>query len=164
MEFINLISEILKNNKNLKIFLDMDGTIVENIFDIEKSYEKKGKYLRKRPIQPIIEQINRIREKYEEIEIYILSCSSSNEMVKEKDEWLDIYMPNIKKENRKFIVKENGEYTNENIHKVKSEYIKNSISNNEVAVLIDDDNRTLSESLKILGNNVIPIHVTFLLI
>ena len=41
MEFINLISEILKNNKNLKIFLDMDGTIVENIFDIEKSYEKK---------------------------------------------------------------------------------------------------------------------------
>lgn len=35
MEFINLISEILKNNKNLKIFLDMDGTIVENIFDIE---------------------------------------------------------------------------------------------------------------------------------
>ena len=157
MEFINLISEILKNNKNLKIFLDMDGTIVENIFDIEKSYEKKGKYLRKRPIQPIIEQINRIREKYEEIEIYILSCSSSNEMVKEKDEWLDIYMPNIKKENRKFIVKENGEYTNENIHKVKSEYIKNSISNN-------DDNRILSESLKILGNNVIPIHVTSLLI
>lgn len=129
MEFINLISEILKNNKNLKIFLDMDGTIVENIFDIEKSYEKKGKYLRKRPIQPIIEQINRIREKYEEIEIYILSCSSSNEMVKEKDEWLDIYMPNIK-----------------------------------VAVLIDDDNRILSESLKILGNNVIPIHVTSLLI
>lgn len=51
MEFINLISEILKNNKNLKIFLDMDGTIVENIFDIEKSYEKKGKYLRKRPIK-----------------------------------------------------------------------------------------------------------------
>lgn len=41
MEFINLISEILKNNKNLKIFLDMDGTIVENIFDVEKSYEKK---------------------------------------------------------------------------------------------------------------------------
>ena len=41
MEFINLISEILKNNKNLKIFLDMDGTIVENIFDIERSYKKK---------------------------------------------------------------------------------------------------------------------------
>ncbi len=107
----------------------MDRTIVENIFDIERSYEKKGKYLKKRPMQPIIEQINRIREKYEEIEIYILSCSSSNEMVKEKNE-----------------------------------YIKNSIQNNEVAVLIDDDNRTLSESLKILGNNVIPIHVTFLLI
>ena len=50
-----MISEILKNNKNLKIFFDMDRTIVENIFDIERSYEKKGKYLKKRPMQPIIE-------------------------------------------------------------------------------------------------------------
>ncbi len=48
MEFINLISEILKNNKNLKIFLDMDGTIVENIFDIEKSYEKKRKVFKEK--------------------------------------------------------------------------------------------------------------------
>ena len=37
-------------------------------------------------MQPIIEQINRIREKYDEI--YILSCSSSNEMVKEKNEYI----------------------------------------------------------------------------
>lgn len=48
MEFINLISEILKNNKDLKIFLDMDGTIVENIFDIEKSYEKKRKVFKEK--------------------------------------------------------------------------------------------------------------------
>lgn len=41
MEFINIINKIVKNNKNIKIFLDMDGTIVENIFDLEKSYEKK---------------------------------------------------------------------------------------------------------------------------
>ena len=164
MGFINMFNKIVEKNQKIKIFLDMDGTIVENIFDLEKSYEKKGEYLKKRPIKPIIEQINKIKEKYEYIEIYILSCSSSNEMVKEKNEWIERYMPNIKRENRKFIIKENGEYTNENIHKVKSEYIKNNISNDEVAVLIDDDNRILSESLKILGNNVIPIHVTSLLI
>ena len=26
MEFINMINKIVKNNKNIKIFLDMDGT------------------------------------------------------------------------------------------------------------------------------------------
>lgn len=41
MEFINKINEIIKANKKIKIFLDMDGTIVENIFDINKSFEKK---------------------------------------------------------------------------------------------------------------------------
>ena len=164
MEFINMINKIVKNNKNIKIFLDMDGTIVENIFDLEKSYEKKGGYLKKRPIKPIIEQINKIKENYEYVEINILSCSSSNEMTKEKNEWLDMYMPNIKKENRVFLIKENGGYTNENIHKVKSEYIKKNILNDEIAILIDDDNRILSESQKILGNHVIPTHVTSLLI
>lgn len=29
MEFINMINKIVKNNKNIKIFLDMDGTIVK---------------------------------------------------------------------------------------------------------------------------------------
>lgn len=164
MEFINMISEIVKNNKNIKIFLDMDGTIVENIFNIEKSYEKKGEYIKKRPIKPIIEQINKIKENYEYVEINILSYSISNEMAKEKNQWLDMYMPNIKTENRIFLIKENGEFNNDNIYKVKSEYIKKNISKDEIAILIDDDNRILSESLKILGNHVIPIHVTSLLI
>lgn len=75
-----------------------------------------------------------------------------------------IYIPNIKKGNRVFLIKENGGYTNENIHKVKSEYIKKNISSNEIAILIDDDNKILSESQKILGSHVIPIHVTSLLI
>ena len=164
MDFLNLINELSMNNKNIKLFLDMDGTIVELIYDLHESFKNSGVYIKKRPIKPIIEQINKIQKKYKKIDIYILSCSHSNEMVKEKNEWLDINIPNIKKENRVFLVKENGEYTNENIYKVKSEYIKNNISNDEIAILIDDDNNILNESLKILGNKIIPIHVTSLLI
>lgn len=85
-------------------------------------------------------------------------------MTREKNEWLDINMPNIQKENRVFLVKENGEYTKENIHKVKSEYIKNNILSDDIAILIDDDSWTLSESQKKLGQQVIPVHVTTLLI
>ena len=40
----------------------------------------------------------------------------------------------------------------------------NNIFNDEVAIFIDDDHRILTESQKILGNKVIPIHVTSLLI
>lgn len=163
MEFINMINELIKRN-NIKIFIDMDGTIVENIFDLDKSYEKKGGYLKKRPIKPIIEQIDKIKDNYEYIEINILSCSKNNEMVKEKNEWLDMNMPYVKKENRVFLVKENGGYTNENIDEVKGEYIKKNIKNDEIAVLIDDDNRILSKAQMILGKQIVPIHVTSLLI
>lgn len=164
MEFSNIINKIINTNKNIRIFLDMDGTIVENIYDLDKSFEKKGGYIKKRPIKPIIKEINKIIESYKYIEINILSCSSNDRMTKEKNEWLDMYMPNIKKENRIFLVKEKGEYTKNNIYKVKSEYIKNNISNDDIVILVDDDNWILSESQKILGQQVIPIHVTTLLI
>ena len=36
-----MVKRIYESNKELEIYLDMDGTIVENIFDIERSYEKK---------------------------------------------------------------------------------------------------------------------------
>lgn len=85
-------------------------------------------------------------------------------MTKEKNEWIDVNMPNIKKENRVFLVKENGDYTKENIHKVKSEYIKNNIMSDYIAVLIDDNSWILSEAQTILGQQVIPVHVTTLLI
>lgn len=47
MEFINKINEMAKIHKNIKIFLDMDGTIVENVFDLNRSFEKKVDILRK---------------------------------------------------------------------------------------------------------------------
>ena len=143
MEFINMINKLNKTDKNIKIYLDMDGTIVENIFDLNRSFEKKGGYIKKRPIKPIVEQINTIIENYKNIEVIVLSCSSNDDMIEEKNEWIDINIPNIKKENRVFLNREKGEYTKENMHEVKGKYIKNDISSNDIAILIDDNNSVL---------------------
>ena len=115
MNFFDKMDLIMKNKNKIKMFLDMDGTIVEFIFDSKNSYSRKGEYLIKEPIKPIIEQINRVKEKYTDIDINILSCSKNEDMVKEKNEWLDLYMPYIEKQNRIFLVKEKGGYTSENI-------------------------------------------------
>ena len=37
MKFIERIGEICEQNNNVEIYLDMDGTIIELLFDIEKS-------------------------------------------------------------------------------------------------------------------------------
>ena len=164
MNFFDKMDHIMKNNNKIKVFLDMDGTIVENVFDSINSFSQKGGYIKKEPIKPIIEKINFLKEKYTDIEINILSCSKNEDMVQEKNVWLDMYMPYVEKQNRIFLVKEKGEYNRENIHRVKGEYIKNTITSNEIAILIDDDNETLREAQKALDNKVIPIHVTSLLI
>lgn len=164
MEFINMINKLNKTDKNIKIYLDMDGTIVENIFDLNRSFEKKGGYIKKRPIKPIVEQINTIIENYKNIEVIVLSCSSNDDMIEEKNEWIDINIPNIKKENRVFLSREKGEYTKENMHEVKGKYIKNEISSNDIAILIDDNNSVLKEFQKMVGHQAIPVHVTTLLL
>jgi hypothetical protein len=164
MEIINIIQKLKDERKNIKIYIDMDGTIVENIYDLEKSFLKRGGYIKKRPIKPIIDVINIIKDNYKEMEVNILSCAMTNDMVKEKNEWLDIHMPNINIENRIFLVNENGDFTEDTIRFVKSEYIKANLHENDIAILIDDSNTILNEAQKLLGNKVYPVHVTSLLI
>ncbi len=164
MEIIKIIEELKNQNKRIRMFVDMDGTIIENVYNLEKSYEQKGGYLKKRPITPIIDVINLVKERYEDIEVNILSCAMTNNMVQEKNEWINIHMPNIKYENRIFLIKENGDFSEDTIRFVKSEYIKANLQENEIAILIDDSNVILNESKKLLGSKVVPLHVTSLLI
>ena len=63
MNFIEKIDDIYKKNKNIEIYLDMDGTIVELLFDKNQSYREKGVYLNKRPIEPVINEIEEIRNR-----------------------------------------------------------------------------------------------------
>lgn len=73
-------------------------------------------------------------------------------------------MPFINIENRIFLAEEENKYHKSNINKIKGEYIKSDITDGEIAILIDDDVRILSETQKILKEKVIPIHVTSVLI
>ena len=87
MNFIDKISNIYKTNKNIEIYIDMDGTIVELLFDKEGSYTKKGVYLNKRPIIPVVNKLEEIKNKFPLIKFKILSCSKTNQMRNEK-KWM----------------------------------------------------------------------------
>lgn len=163
MSFIDMIDMMYKNNTDIEIYLDMDGTVVEFLLNNEKNFMRVGGYLKKKPILPIIDIIEKIREMYPLVVFKILSCSSTNQMKKEKNDWLDKYMPYICKKNRIIFSKENGDFSDKTVNLIKATYLsKNSDSN--VIFFIDDDVRNLIEVQKLLKNNITPIHVTSLLV
>ena len=85
-------------------------------------------------------------------------------MKKEKNEWIDKYIPYICNEDRIIFSKENVEYSNENSDIVKAEYLSNVSVNSNIIMFIDDDVRNLIKVQKLGKNNIIPIHVTSVLI
>ena len=139
MNFIEKIDDIYKKNKNIEIYLDMDGTIVELLFDKNQSYREKGVYLNKRPIEPVINEIEEIRNRFPLIKFKILSCSKSNQMRDEKNEWLNINMPFINSNDRIIFSEEAGDYLRDDRNIVKAEYINKNISDDKIIFLIDDD-------------------------
>lgn len=164
MNFIDKISNIYKTNKNIEIYIDMDGTIVELLFDKEGSYTKKGVYLNKRPIIPVINKLEEIKNKFPLIKFKILSCSKTNQMRNEKNEWLNIQMPYIKKEDRVIFSEEAGDYAREDRNLVKAEYINKNNGDDKIIILIDDDIEVLKGVQNLNKENVLPVHVTSILI
>lgn len=164
MNIVEEINKIYQKNKEINLFLDMDGTIIELLFDSEEKYLKKGEYLNKEPIKPIINKIKEINKKFPLIKINIISCSKTKYMIKEKNEWLNKYMPDINPKRRIFLCEETGDYTLKNVNLVKARYIKKSLKDNEIAILIDDDIRVLSAAQKIINDRILLFHVTSLLI
>ncbi len=164
MNFIDKISNIYKTNKNIEIYIDMDGTIVELLFDKEGSYTKKGVYLNKRPIIPVVNKLEEIKNKFPLIKFKILSCSKTNQMRNEKNEWLNIQMPYIKKEDRVIFSEEAGDYAREDRNLVKAEYINKNNGDDKIIILIDDDIEVLKGVQNLNKENVLPVHVTSTLI
>lgn len=164
MNFIDKISNIYKTNKNIEIYIDMDGTIVELLFDKEGSYTKKGVYLNKRPIIPVVNKLEEIKNKFPLIKLKILSCSKTNQMRNEKNEWLNIQMPYIKKEDRVIFSEEAGDYAREDRNLVKAEYINKNNGDDKIIILIDDDIEVLKGVQNLNKENVLPVHVTSILI
>lgn len=135
------LEEYLKqfDNKNVKLFVDMDGVIVD--------YEvgNVSRYDFKRPLLSNLEKLEKISKK-DNIELYILSISKTDLGVKEKYFWLDKYAPFFKHEKRIIISKENGDGTSSK--KLKSDYLKTV--EGDVIILIDDDPSILKE---VMNNN-----------
>lgn len=164
MNFIEKLSNLYKTNKNIEIYIDMDGTIVELLFDKEGSYTKKGVYVNKRPIIPVVNKLEEIKNKFPLIKFKILSCSKTNQMRNEKNEWLNIQMPYIKKEDRVIFSEEAGDYAREDRNLVKAEYINKNIDDDKIIILIDDDIEVLKGVQNLNKENVLPVHVTSILI
>ena len=164
MNFIEKLSNLYKTNKDIEIYIDMDGTIVELLFDKEGSYTKKGVYLNKRPIIPVVNKLEEIKNKFPLIKFKILSCSKTNQMRNEKNEWLDIQMPYIKKEDRVIFSEEAGDYAREDRNLVKAEYINKNNGDDKIIILIDDDIEVIKGVQNLNKENVLPVHVTSILI
>lgn len=131
MNFLDKIQK-LDQNKNYKMFVDMDGVIA--------SYEvgKPGNFDKKRPLK---NNINILKEvsKLNNIEMHILSISKKDSQIKEKNDWIDINANFFKYENRHIISKESNEGSSKEL---KYNFLIKYIESDNV-ILVDDDNQIL---------------------
>lgn len=151
-----------KHVKKMMIFVDMDGVIADYRFgegDNIKS-NKAGTYFNKRPISTTIDNLE-IISKETNIELGIVSSCLFEEQAKEKDLWLDKYVPFIPKEKRIYTMADNFESRKQ----LKVDKIKNYMENNKntLVVLIDDTHEILFLAKKQLGELFMPMHVITLI-
>ncbi|MGF6376721.1 5'(3')-deoxyribonucleotidase [Clostridiales Family XIII bacterium PM5-7] len=93
-----------RNEKRL--FVDMDGTLAEfhPVEMIETLYER-GYFRNLPPERNVVDGVKIFIDDHPDVEVYILSSvlADSEYALEEKNEWLDEYLPEIKKENRIFV-------------------------------------------------------------
>ena len=160
--FYEKISQTCKKYKKVAMFIDMDGTISEyHVYEEEKMpINTKGVAINQKPLNNIIEKLKMISNIHN-IDLYILTLSKSNLITKEKKEWLKKYISFIKKENWIIIDRENGEYNAETRNYIKTEKIKEKISNDyEHIILLDDDHNVLKQTLTTLKDKCDVYHIS----
>ena len=140
------------NGKKVKMFVDMDGVIVDYDVGVAHSYDKK------RPLYSSIEKLEKI-SKEDNIELYILSVTRMNEGYDEKQNWLDKYAPFFKRENRIIISREKHDF--EESATLKANYLKNLERDGSVIVVIDDDPRII-KAIRELNEDVVLLKDTVL--
>lgn len=139
-------------DKKIKLFIDMDGVIADYDFGVPNNYDKK------RPLYDSIDKLE-IISKMPNVELYIFSATRYSTGFKEKNDWLDIYAPFFKKENRIIISREENNMTSSSI--LKAEYLANYKRDDSVLILIDDDPRNLKE-VRNLNDDIILLKDTVL--
>ena len=138
MHIKEVITKILEE-KNIDLFVDMDGVIAAYEFGMPLDFDKK---------RPLLSNINKIKElsKLEGVKLHILSCCKKDFQINLKNEWLDKYAPFFKKEERYILSKET--ITELSSAEMKLNFIQNYQTNSQI-VVIDDDNQVI----KTIGKN-----------
>ena len=124
-------------DKIIDIYFDMDGVFAE--YDIGNF-----NYLTIRPIKSVINIMNNLRK--DGMNVKVLSICKNNKIVEEKYEWIDKYVPFLKKEDLIFLSKEDNPGIESN--ELKSNYLKNNINKQHVNILIDDDSLIIKKVIK----------------
>ena len=133
------IKEYIENlgNKNIKIFVDMDGTIVDYVVGSAEDFGSR------RPLTTNIAKLEEISH-MPNVELYILSIARKHIGIEEKEGWLDKFAPFFKKENRVIIAREDNDF--ESSSNLKSNFLKNlEREDNSAIIIIDDDPIVLKE-------------------
>ncbi|MBR1416518.1 MAG: hypothetical protein IJ572_01710 [Bacilli bacterium] len=133
-------------DKNIRLYLDMDGTIAHYELGNANNYDLK---------RPLLDRINKIKEinsLFPNITLYVLTICHEEKNILEKNEWLDKYLPEVIKDNRVIIIRNpKGNVTSA---EKKRDYL-NSLETTDTIILIDDDPRILNAIRKDNKNNVI---------
>lgn len=140
MYFYNKIKENYQN-KNVIMFIDMDGVITD--YDVGNPLD----FPNKRPIYTNIKTFEKINT-LDNVEIRILSICKFDYQIKEKNDWIDKYIPFIKKEHRIVLSKET--YPGITSPELKCNYLKEFVESNKdkKVIMVDDDNEILRNLMK----------------
>ena len=136
-DFLNQFKEY-----RIRLFVDMDGVIAD--YDVGKPSE----YDQKRPLFDSIKKLEEV-SMMDNIEMYILSVSRMHEGIKQKNDWINKYVPFIKEENRIIIAREDNNF--EHSKELKEKFISNLHRDESMIVIIDDDPEVIKNLQNKLG-------------
>lgn len=159
--FYERIKEICNKYKNVAMFIDMDGTIVEYIIypDGKITTEAKGLFINNKPVKIVIDELRKINN-IENLDLYILTMSRSYIVADEKKEWLKKYVKFIDEKNWIIINRQAGDYNDENRSRIKAEKIQEKLKEYEHAIFLDDDHNVLHGAVKILKDKCDVFHIS----
>lgn len=151
MYFENYLNEF-KNSK-IKIFVDMDGTIVDYVVGDVINFEGR------RPLTHSINNLKNINNNMENVEIYVLSVTRMNSGIKQKIEWIKKYASFIKEENIIILAREDNDFLT--AKELKANYLEKYKNDDSIIIMIDDDKLVLDE-IKEKNSNIILLKDTAL--
>lgn len=127
-----------KESIMIRLFVDMDGTLArfhDEVSYLERMFEENF-FLNLKPFENAVEAVNRLAEKSELVDVYILSAAIDGEppyCIAEKNKWIDEHLPNVDSEHRIFT----------KVGVPKEQFIEGGIESTDI--LWDDYNKNLDE-------------------